>query len=185
LEADVDHGDNFTTTLRPPSKGDRDTLLEGLFRDHYPAMVRVAYCLIGDRAASEDAAQEAFASLHRHWDGVRDSGALVAYLRRATINQCRTGQRRLIRGRGALARMPRPARAPSSEDSAIAHDEYHRLASAIGELPTRQREVLVCRYLLDMTEAETAQALEIGVGSVKQHAHRARTTLHELMGEVR
>ena len=99
--------------------------------------------------ASEDAAQEAFASLHRHWDGVRDSGALVAYLRRATINQCRTGQRRLIRGRGALARIPRPASAPSSEDAAVAHDEYRRLAAAIRELPTRQREVLVCRYLLE------------------------------------
>ena len=181
----MNDGENLTTTLRPPSKGDRDAVLEGLFRDHYPSMVRAAYCLIGDRAASEDAAQEAFASLHRHWDGVRDSGALVAYLRRATMNQCRTGQRRLIRGRGALARMPQPAHAPSSEDAAVAHDEYRRLAACIRELPTRQREVLVCRYLLDMSEAETSQALDIGIGSVKQHAHRARTTLHDLMGEVR
>jgi RNA polymerase sigma-70 factor (sigma-E family) len=181
----VDHGEDPTTTLRPPSKGDRDTVLEELFRDHYPSMVRVAYCLIGDRAASEDAAQEAFASLHRHWDGVRDSGALVAYLRRATINQCRTGQRRLVRGRGAVARLPRPASAPSSEDAAVAHDEYRRMAAAIAELPTRQREVLVCRYLLEMSEAETSQALEIGVGSVKQHAHRARATLQTMMGVVR
>ena len=44
---------------------------------------------MGDRAASEDAGKEAFASLYRHWDGVRDSGALVAYMRGATINQCR------------------------------------------------------------------------------------------------
>ena len=152
-------------------------------------MVRVAYCLIGDRAASEDAAQEGFvkawSALHRYWDGVRDSGALIAYLRRATINQCRTGQRRLIRGRGAVARLPRPASAPSSEDTAVTHDEHRRMAAAITELPTRQREVLVCRYLLEMSEEETAQALEIGVGSVKQHAHRARTTLHTMMGEVR
>ncbi len=181
----MNDGENLTTTLRPASWGDRDTVLEGLFRDHYPSMVRVAYCLIGDRAASEDAAQEAFASLHRHWDGVRDSGALVAYLRRATINQCRTGQRRLIRGRGALARIPEPASAPSSEDAAVARDEYRRLAAAISELPMRQREVLVCRYLLEMSEAETSQALEIGVGSVKQHAHRARATLHAMMGEIR
>jgi RNA polymerase sigma-70 factor (sigma-E family) len=185
LEAEVNDGEHLTTTLRPPSKGDRDTVLEGLFRDHYPSMVRVAYCLMGDRAASEDAAQEAFASLYRHWDGVRDSGALVAYLRRATINQCRTGQRRLVRGIGAVARMPRPASAPSSEDSALAHDEYRRMAAAITELPTRQREVLVCRYLLEMSEAETSQALEIGIGSVKQHAHRARASLHAMMGEVR
>jgi len=181
----VNDGENLTTTLSPASRGDRDTVLEGLFREHYPSMVRVAYCLMGDLTASEDAAQEAFASLHRHWDGVRDSGALVAYLRRATINQCRTGQRRLIRGRGALARIPRPASAPSSEDAAVARDEYRRLAAAISELPTRQREVLVCRYLLEMSETETSQALEIGVGSVKQHAHRARATLHAMMGEIR
>lgn len=181
----MNDGEHLTTTLRPPSRGDRDAVLEGLFRDHYPSLVRVAYCLIGDRAASEDAAQEAFASLHRHWDGVRDSGALLAYLRRATINQCRTSQRRSIRGRGAVARMPRPASAPSSEDSVLAHDEYRRMAAAISELPARQREVLVCRYLLEMSEGETAQALEIGIGSVKQHAHRARTTLCALMGEAR
>ena len=69
--------------------------------------------------------------------------------------------------------------APNSEDAAVAHDEYRRLGACISELPTRQREVLVCRYLLDMSEAETSQALDIGIGSVKQHAHRARTTLHD------
>jgi RNA polymerase sigma factor (sigma-70 family) len=181
----VNDGENATTTLRPGSKVDRDVVLEQLFRDHYPGLVRVAYCLIGDRAASEDAAQEAFVSLHRHWDGVRDSGAVVAYLRRATINQCRSGQRRLIRGRGAVARLSSPVNAQSSEDSVVELDENRRLAAAIRELPTRQREVLVCRYLLEMSEAATSEALEIGVGSVKQHAHRARSALHALMGEIR
>ena len=181
----MNDGENATTTLRPGTKPDRDVVMEQLFRDHYSSLVRLAYCLIGDRAAAEDAAQEAFVSLHRHWDGVRDSGAVVAYLRRATINQCRTAQRRLIRGRGALARLPSRVDAASSEDSAVERDERRRLSAAIRELPARQREVLVCRYFLEMSEAATSEALEIGVGSVKQHAHRARTALHAMMGEIR
>ena len=181
----MNDGENATTTLHPGAEADRDVIVEQLFRDHYPSLVRMAYCLIGDRAASEDAAQEAFVSLHRHWDGVRDSGAVVAYLRRATINQCRSDQRRRIRSRGAMARLPSPTNAASSEDTALELDEQRRLSAAIGELPARQREVLVCRYLLEMSEAATSQALDIGVGSVKQHAHRARATLHAMMGETR
>ena len=181
----MDDADDAATTVRARPGEDRVAAVEGLFRDHYVAMVRLAYCLLGDRAASEDATQEAFLSLHRHWDGVRDSGALVAYLRRATINQCRTRQRKLIRGRGAALRMPRPTTVTSSEDDVLKRDEHQRLAEAIRQLPTRQREVLVCRYLLEMSEVATAEALEIGVGSVKQHAHRARAALHALMGEVR
>ncbi|KGN42228.1 RNA polymerase sigma factor [Knoellia aerolata] len=181
----MNDGDHSATALHPGTTLDRDVVLEQLFRDHYASLVRLAYCLIGDRAASEDAAQEAFVSLHRHWEGLRSSGAVVAYLRRATINQCRTTQRRLIRGRGALARLPSRADTASSEDSAVEHDELRRLAAAIRALPARQREVLVCRYFLELSEVATSEALEIGVSSVKQHAHRARTALHAMMGESR
>ena len=163
----------------------RDAAVEALFREHYAGMVRLAYCLLGDRGAAEDAAQEAFVSLHQHWDSVRDRGSVLAYVRSAVFNQCRSRQRRLVHGRRAMDRLGSPDPVPSSEETAVRSDEVHRLGDAIRALPTRQREVLVCRFLLGLSEAQTSAELEISVGSVKQHVHRARAALETMMGEGR
>ena len=57
--------------------------------------------------------------------------------------------------------------------------------AAVQTLPTRQREVVVCRYYLELTEAETAAMLDIGLGSVKRHAHRGLARLQDRLGESR
>ena len=43
--------------------------------------------------------------------------------------------------------------------------------------PTRQREVIVARYYLGLTERQTAELLHVGLGTVKRHAHRALAAL--------
>jgi RNA polymerase sigma-70 factor (sigma-E family) len=171
----------FATHASP----DRDAAIEVLFREHYGSMVRLAYCLLGDRSAAEDAAQEAFVSLHLHWSTLRDRGALLPYVRSVVFNQCRSKQRWLVRGRRAMTDLGSPELVPSSEDSAIRLDESNRLGKAIRELPRRQREVVVCRFLLGLSESETSAELDMSVGSVKQHTHRARATLQSVMGAGR
>jgi len=78
------------------------------------------------------------------------------------------------RARGPLSEVGVPD--PSS-DALIARDEAHALADGVRALPDRQREVTVCRYYLELSEAETAELLGISVGAVKRHAHRAREAL--------
>ena len=51
------------------------------------------------------------------------------------------------------------------------------MLSALAELPTRQREVLVLRYYLDLDEAGIASELGISRGAVKSHASRGAATL--------
>ncbi|KRF29902.1 RNA polymerase sigma factor [Phycicoccus sp. Soil802] len=165
-----------------PTSRDKDAVVEALFREHYGTMVRLAYCLLGDRAAAENVAQEAFVSLHLHWSSLRDRGALLPYVRSVVFNQCRSRQRWLIRGRRAMTQLGSPDLVPSSEDAALGLDETHRLGQAIRELPRRQREVVVCRFLLGLSESETSTELDISMGSVKQHTHRARATLQAAMG---
>jgi RNA polymerase sigma factor (sigma-70 family) len=46
-------------------------------------------------------------------------------------------------------------------------------------LARRQRQVLACRYVLELSVAETAQLLQISEGSVKAHAHRGLRTLQQ------
>jgi len=147
--------------------------VDRLFRLHYAELLRLGYCLLGERDAAEDAVQDAFVSLHAHWGRLEDHGAALAYLRSAVLNRCRSRVRDLVR-----ARAPRPWRAdrvvePSSEDHAVRDDEAVRLGAAVRTLPTRQRQVVICRYYLELSERETASLLEISTGTVKRHAHRA------------
>jgi RNA polymerase sigma factor (sigma-70 family) len=53
------------------------------------------------------------------------------------------------------------------------------LAHALRALPARQRNVVVLRYLADMSESETADLLGIAPGTVKAHLHRALKRLRE------
>ena len=161
-------------------RGTREQVLTGLFRAHCVELVRLAYCLLGDREASEEAVQEAYLSLFRHWP-LRDERSALAYLRSGVINRCRSDQRRIYSARKGqpLLRFSLPG-APFGADAStevFAQDEATRLAERVRELPRRQREVIVCRYYLQLSERETADFLEISVGSVKRHAHRGLATL--------
>ena len=145
--------------------------LRMLFRHHYLPLVRLAACLTGDRDSAEDVVQDAFVALQRHRGTLRDPSAAEAYLRSAVVNGSRSQVRRLVRER--LRRRPADVPTPSSEDRVIDGDEHARVYAAVQDLPARQREVVVCRYYLELSEAETARLLEISTGSVKRHAHRA------------
>lgn len=160
---------------RNPAERDPTYRLEVLFRRHYLGLVRLSYCLVEDQSTAEDVVQDAFMSLQRNHRRLRDPEAAAAYLRSAVLNLSRSHLRRLIRNRGGAATSSLAA--PSPEERAVAHDQERRLWHAVRALPQRQREVLVCRYYLQLNVAATADQLKISAGSVKRHAHRA---LHAL-----
>ncbi len=158
----------------------REQVLTVLFRAHCVELVRLAYVLLGDRGRAEETVQEVYLSLFRHWPP-RDERSALSYLRAGVINQCRSDQRRLVRARNGEPLLRASTRvAPVEPDAAsdvVARDEADRLARLVRELPRRQREVITCRYYLQLSERETADLLEITVGSVKRHAHRGLATL--------
>ncbi len=163
---------------RAAAPAERDEVLDALFRTHCLSLVRLAVVLLGDREEAEEVVQDAFVSLHRHWSGLRDTGAAGAYLRAAVVGGCRSRQRRFMRARRARGRLVVVPEPDSLEQFAVDAEEAARVAAAVRALPTRQREVVVARYYLGLTEAQTAQLLQVGVGSVKRHTHRALATLH-------
>src|SRR5687768_14051380 len=151
----------------------RSELVDVMFRRHYAALVRLAFVMVGDRGAAEDAVQDAFVSLHRNWRKLRDPEAAEAYVRSAVLNRCRSWVRRQAVQRAKkplLLVREEPPKGP--EDAAVGHEEVGSLVSAMRTLPRRQREVLACRYVLELSVAETADLLEISGGSVKVHTHR-------------
>lgn len=156
---------------------DRDELVEVLFQRHYVTLLKLAYVMVGSRESAEDVVQDAFVALHRHQAKLRDPAAAEAYLRSAVLNRCRSWIRRQV-----TQRAPRPLvvvrrQADNPEETAVSRDQAGTLLSALRTLARRQREVLACRYLLELSVAETAQALQISEGSVKVHAHRGLLSL--------
>jgi len=162
-----------------------EEVVDVLFRRHYAAMLRVAVAMLGSRDGAEDAVQDAFVSLFRHWDRLRDPAAAETYLRSAVLNRCRSGIRDRIRNRNLAELHVVPPPAEGSDQAVTVHQDNQRLAQALRQLPQRQREVVACRYLFELTVAETAETLGISDGAVKRHAHRGLRSLHTVLEGTR
>ncbi len=150
-----------------------------LFRQHYTELLRLAVVMIGDREAAEDAVQDAFASLHRNWRALREPDVAEAYLRSTVLNRCRSWVRRQVTQRAARPLMLIRQHQPSAEDTIVDRDEVGSLVAVMRTLPRRQREVLACRFVLDLSVEETAHLLSISEGSVKTHSHRGLKALEK------
>ncbi|WP_067138238.1 SigE family RNA polymerase sigma factor [Microtetraspora malaysiensis] len=146
-----------------------------LFAGQYQSLVRLAGLLGADDP--EDIAQEAFARLHSR--RLRDDGAALGYLRVTVCNLTRKRLRHLRVAR--LYRTGPPSPMPSSEHVALVAEEHRELLSALDRLPRRQREVLVLRYWLDLSEREIAEAMGVSPGSVKTHASRGIAALSKAL----
>jgi RNA polymerase sigma-70 factor (sigma-E family) len=151
-----------------------------LFAVHYRRLVGLAMLLVDDRETAEDVVQEAFAGLFARWGRLRDRRAASAYLQRSVVNGSRSRLRRraIVRAHESSPR----AGVESAEATGLDRVEQRALVEAVRQLPRRQREVMVLRYFLDLSEAEIADWLDISRGSVKRHAARATATLRQKMG---
>ncbi len=153
--------------IRPVAgAGKRDEAIEELFFALYPRLARTAFGLVGDWDLAEQLAQEAFLRLRRRWSWLRDPQAAPAYLQRTVVNLARSQVRRLVLERRVLSRGAPggPARADGDGGDLTSDMAIRR---AIESLPYRKRACVVLRYLVGLSEAETATALGISVGTVK------------------
>ena len=152
-----------------------DEAVTRLFGAHYRQLVRLAVLLLADRAVAEELVQDAFVQLHQRWGRLRDPHKALGYLRTSVVNAARSAQRRRGVADRYTASLPPPPDMPSAEYGAL---------GALGRtevLAARQREALVLRYYLDLSESEIADVMGISRGAVKSHAARGiaalRTTL--------
>ena len=167
-------------------KGD-ERAFEELVRMYQRVAFRTAYLLAGSASEAEDAAQSGFvkawAALPRFRPGARFKPWLLRIVANEALNRRRsTGRLETLRLRAATA-VPQGDAAPSPEGAALAEDRRQQLLAAVNRLGERDRQVVACRYFLDLSEAETAEVLDVRRGTVKSRTARALARLREEVGE--
>lgn len=154
-----------------------------LVRRHAQVAVRTA-ALLGAGAEAEDVVQEALVKAYRSLGRFRDGAAFRPWLLRIVANEThnlhRSGVRRGARER-AVGLDPSFA-APADPAAAVAGaDLDRRVLAAVHALPARLRQVVTCRYLLDLNEAETATVLGLPRGTVKSRLSRGLAALRQTL----
>jgi RNA polymerase sigma-70 factor (sigma-E family) len=142
------------------------------------ALLRSAYLLAGDWATAEDLLQTALTKTYLAWKRLGGIEAVEPYARRVLVNTATSWWRRRWHGERPTEVLPeRPG--PDRHEQALERDLLWR---HVRELPARQRAVLVLRFYEDLSEAQTADLLEISPGTVKSQTARALSTLRRRLG---
>jgi RNA polymerase sigma-70 factor (sigma-E family) len=147
---------------------------EGFVRANWPELMAISLALTHDRYQAEDLLQNALVNALPRWSGIRPDGAMP-YLRTCLVNAQISGWRRVGRRESPVAQFDEWA-GPSPY---AATDDRLELVARLRNLPTRQRAVLVLRYLCDLSDAEVGATLGIGQAAVRSNAHRGLARLRE------
>jgi RNA polymerase sigma-70 factor (sigma-E family) len=160
------------------ARASRDTEFTGFVEAASPSLLRAALVLLGSREDAEDVLQVTLLRTYRRWEQARQ--APQAYARTVLVNACRERWRHRSRHPEISQDLDELANVFSFAEAV---DRRHVLVRVLRQLPDIQREVLVCRYLLDATVAETAAALDIAEGTVKSAASRGLDQLRQLLND--
>lgn len=159
----------------------RRDLLTRLYDEQAVALVRLARIFTDDRAGAEDIVQEAFIRLFHATHRIESPDRAVSYLRSIVLNLVRDENRRglmSLRHQDAMI----DSRTPIQPDEQIATSESQaEVMDALSRLSRRQRECLVLRFYVEMSESDIASTLGISPNSVKTHCRRGLESLERLL----
>lgn len=147
------------------------------YAQQYRQVLGLAFMMCGERTAAEELTQDAFTAAFRRWERVSTMDRPDAWIRRVVVNQSVSRFRRLPAETRAVARSTRSPETREMEPDTVA------VWAAVRRLPRRQAEVVALVFYADLSHAEVAEVLEIGVETVRTHLKRARTRLAVLLGD--
>lgn len=158
---------------------------EEIVRTYQSIAFRTAYLIAGTAADAEEAAQDGFLKAYRALARFRRGEPLRPWLLQIVANEARNRRRsagrRVQLSVRAAAQEPSGGAAPSPEATLLASESRASLLAALNELREEDRQVIACRYLLDLSEDETATALGLPRGTVKSRLSRSLERLRAQM----
>ena len=171
--------DRVSRRTAGPDSDDAAAAVTALYNEHALGLIRFARLLLGMQAGAEDVVHDAFCGLYRRWHHLDDPAKALGYVRSSVLNGCRTIQRRSRLADRLITYQPA---AISAEAAAMTGEERREVVKALRQLPRRQREVLVLRYYLDLSDEQIASDLGISQATVRSARRRALLSLERLLG---
>ena len=143
-----------------------------------PALRRSAFLLCGDWHQADDLVQTTLVKLYVAWPRVQGTEPPDGYVHRILV-RCFLDERRRPWRRESLVDV-----GENSHSAQRPTEDLLDLQAALGRLPRRQRATLLLRFWLDLSVAQTAEALGCSEGTVKSQTARALITLRDLLGDT-
>ena len=173
------------TELVARAKRGDETAYEELVRMHQGIAIRTAHVFTGVAEDAQEAAQDAFVKAHQALGRFREGAPFRPWLLAIVANEARNrrraaGRRAALAARAATSTGSEDA-APSPESALLSAERQAELVEALNRLRSEDREVIACRYFLDLSEEDTAATLGWKRGTVKSRLSRA---LERLRAEV-
>lgn len=155
-------------------------------RRYQDVALRTAY-LVAPEADAADAVQDAFVKAYAALPRFREGSPVKPWLLRIVANEGRNRRRSATRrehlAERAFAAAPRVVVA-SPEAEILAAETQRLLLAALAKLRDEDREVIGARYLLELSESETAETLGVRPGTVKSRTSRALGRLRLALAEL-
>ena len=146
---------------------------EKWFIDRYASLVAALTVVLGDAHAAEESSAEAFVRAYERWDRVRHMESPGGWLYQVALNHARRRARRLTRERELLGRFRPRDVAPITLEP--------ELWEAVRALTDRQRTAIALRYVLDLSEREVAEVMEVAEGTASATLATARRRLEAML----
>jgi RNA polymerase sigma factor (sigma-70 family) len=156
---------------------------EAIVRRYQDVAIRTAH-LICPETDADDAVQDAFLKAYDALPRFREGAPIRPWLLRIVANEARNRRRSAGRRHGLALRVAdaEPMQTvPGPEQVVMAAEQRTELLAALATLRDDDREVLGARFLLDLSETETAETLGIPRGTVKSRTSRALGRLREAL----
>jgi len=162
---------------------------EALVRAHQTVAFRTAWVASGGADDAEDADQEGFMKAFAALARFRADAPFRPWLLTIVANEARNrrrsaGRREALTLRAPAASTGKSADEHSPEAAVLAIERRAELLDALHGLPDADREVIAYRYLLELSEAETASALGVPTGTAKSRLSRAMGRLRSTLASA-
>ena len=178
----VDRPLDETELVERAKRGDTAAYGE-LVQRHQGIAFRTAYVFARDASDAEEAAQDGFVKAYRALGRFRSGAPFRPWLLQIVANEARNRRRAAGRRASLALRAAEENRSgdavPSPEAALLGDERRAELLAAVNALRDEERDVIACRFFLELSEEETAAALDVKLGTVKSRTSRALAHLRE------
>lgn len=159
-----------------------EAAFDAVMTAHRRAVYLMARRLLDSHEDADEASQQAFVRAWRAREGFRGEAGLRTWLIRIVLNVAKSMKGR-VRVHEPLAEAPPVVDGGEPGDERLARSQLRgRVRRAVGQLPPRQREVVLLKVFSGLTHREVAGVMGLSEGAVKAHLHQAVSNLRRRMG---